>query len=571
MKLQRILVLSMSAIVGIIFVGLFFIYLAVAGVKDTAQNQTAQIGNQGKAIDSLVAEVNAVSPAVKTMNDIAALSRQLNTVQYTYADAGLTLLTSKLDSANENFDALAPNILALLTQYPELEEKRKSLEEGLEYSRIYGNKLFQSFENNSYSLGASMANGLRDQMAIISGVLEDISAQSTNAANGAVDRVIGETENVSSSAAKVSEGGRVIIDNADSVSKAVFIVGAIVLALTAIVAFLLVRVIKSATDQVVTTISEISRTNSLKLRINRKQKDELGAIAHDVDAMVANFGNVVGQVRSTANLVGDEIVAMSKRSDGLNGLIQNQQYSVENISAAITQMSASANEVSSNATSTADTAQKANETGQKGSRVVTASIKNIENLSAQMHSSQNTINQLAKDVESIGGILGVIESIAEQTNLLALNAAIEAARAGDQGRGFAVVADEVRSLAGRTQTSTVEIRQTIENLQKRTEQVVSAMEHSISTSSESVTQAQEANSAIGEISSAMSEIMNLTQLIATSAKEQSEAANEISQQVVALSDASVEVANLSNENQAGGQRMAKQGEDLNKTVSIFKL
>jgi methyl-accepting chemotaxis protein len=571
MKLQQILVISMSVIVLIIFVGLLFIFQSVSSVRNTANEQTKQILSQSTAIDQLIEEVNTVSPAVQTMNDTAELEAQLSSVQYAYADAGLTLLATKLDAANEAYDALMPVIDSIVKMTPELSEQYQEFTEAVEYARIYGNKIFSSFENNSPQIGASMANGLRDQMAVISGMLSVISESSVAAVSDSVTRVIVESDSVKSSATAVKTGGAVIIDEANSVSGAVFLVGLIVLALTAAVAFMLVRLLKSATDQVVSTVGEISRTKSLGLRINRKQKDELGDIARDVDGMVESFSNVVEQVHETAELVGVEIVAMSERSDGLNGLIQNQQYSVDNISAAITQMSASSSEVSSNATSTAETATQANETGQKSTNIVNASIKNIENLSSQLNSSQATINQLVSDVASIGGILEVIESIAEQTNLLALNAAIEAARAGEQGRGFAVVADEVRSLAGRTQTSTVEIRQTIENLQKRTELVVAAMDNSIKTSSESVAQAQEANEAISEISTALSEIMNLTQLIATSAREQSEAANEISGQVVALSDSSMEIADLSHENQAGGQRMANQGEDLNKAVSIFSI
>jgi len=571
MKLQQRLVLSMVAIVAIIFVGLFVIFQAVSGVKATADEQTVQITSQSQAISDLIDGVSSVSPAVDTMNDIAEIQKALFAVQYGYADAGLTLQRAKLDASNELFDALVPQIMAIFSRYPDLATRQVELEEGLEYSRIYGNKLLESFENNSPSLGASMANGLRDQMAVISSILTILSETSIAEVNHSVSQVITETDNVQLSADAVSAGGAVIIRSSSTVSQAVIIVGVIVLLLTAAVAWLLTQSLKSATDQVVKTVSEISRTKSLSLRINRRQNDELGVIARDVDAMVESFSSVVGQVRSTAVLVGDEIVSMSTRSDSLNGLIQNQQHSVENISAAITEMSASANEVSGNASSTADTALQANNIGDKGSTIVNASIQNIENLSAQLHTSQNTVNQLEVDVASIGGILEVIEGIAEQTNLLALNAAIEAARAGEQGRGFAVVADEVRSLAGRTQTSTVEIRQTIENLQKRTTEVVSAMQQSIETSTESVAQAQEANAAINEISTSLSEIMNLTQLIATSAKEQSEAANEISGQVVSLADSSMEISDLSGENTAGGQRMAVQGEQLNEAVSIFKI
>ncbi len=72
-----------------------------------------------------------------------------------------------------------------------------------------------------------------------------------------------------------------------------------------------------------------------------------------------------------------------------------------------------------------------------------------------------SMSKIKSNNEEINRAAAMISGIADQTNLLALNAAIEAARASVHGRGFAVVADEVRTLAAQSNSTAVEIQNSL--------------------------------------------------------------------------------------------------------------
>lgn len=96
------------------------------------------------------------------------------------------------------------------------------------------------------------------------------------------------------------------------------------------------------------------------------------------------------------------------------------------------------------------------------------SVNSLRKIADVAATSYQNVSELKELAEKIVGFVSTIAAIAEQTNLLALNAAIEAARAGEQGRGFAVVADEVRNLAQKTNQTTDEITQLVEQIKHQT-------------------------------------------------------------------------------------------------------
>ncbi|TKB50291.1 methyl-accepting chemotaxis protein [Ferrimonas sediminicola] len=370
----------------------------------------------------------------------------------------------------------------------------------------------------------------------------------------------------------------VVMDRSDNLAmvtqmrNTVILVGLAALAIGIAVAWIIGRGITRPIEATTATMTNIADGDGdLTLRLDDRGHDELADLARAFNRFAAKVHNTIGEVTGVARQLDDAAHQLASITGDTKQGMDRQLQETEQAATAMNQMSATVEEVAQNATLAADSAQNADTATDAGKEVVTSVSGSIHRLSSEIDGAVTVIRDLEQETGRIDGVLEVIRNIAEQTNLLALNAAIEAARAGDQGRGFAVVADEVRTLASRTQTSTQEIQQMIEQLQSQSARAVSVMDSSRHTSEQCVALAGSADQALGEISLAVSSITEMNMQIASAANEQSAVSNEINKNVTNINEIVAETGQQTDRAAQAGKDLARLSDNLARLISQFKL
>lgn len=301
------------------------------------------------------------------------------------------------------------------------------------------------------------------------------------------------------------------------------------------VAATIVASVKKPINLLVKRLELLSR-NNLKDNLAKPAYGEFGEISRSLDTLTGGLTDIIRQLKTQcAHLLGLADATSHISSSSRRQIVQ-QKSQAETLASAVTEMEHTARDVASNARDTNDIVFDIYKATKSGLRVVNANKELIDGLNSELNNAAHIVENLRRHAEGIGSIVSVINGIAQQTNLLALNAAIEAARAGEQGRGFAVVADEVRALATQTQSSTAEIAQMIEELQRSSVQAVDIMVRNKSVAVNCVEQSTLANDALQGISNGLDRIKDMTAAIAQAVAEQNSVATELAKGVVAMSE-----------------------------------
>ncbi|MDP2572100.1 methyl-accepting chemotaxis protein [Vibrio penaeicida] len=305
----------------------------------------------------------------------------------------------------------------------------------------------------------------------------------------------------------------------------------------------LIKVLMRPLDSLNDAIQDMaSGQGDLTKRLDTNTDSEFAALASGFNTFAETLQQRIQRTKALSVEIRNVTETTAVGAQESASAMATQMQELEQLATAMNEMATTSSDVANNAQGAASAAKDADGATEDGTKVVGYTTQAISNLSSRIDEAVEQVKQLESATANIETILEVINDIADQTNLLALNAAIEAARAGESGRGFAVVADEVRTLAQRTQESTTEIRNMIEQLQSGATAVASAMGQSKETADDTVTKAQEANESLDRIRSAIQRISDMNIQIASAAEEQSLVAEEINNNTINIRDLSSQVA-----------------------------
>ncbi|WP_379163717.1 methyl-accepting chemotaxis protein [Paenibacillus sp. sgz5001063] len=369
----------------------------------------------------------------------------------------------------------------------------------------------------------------------------------------AQDTVNHEAQNVVNDANKNIEAN---IDSYTSGKNTVIVSASVATIVALVLSFWISQSIVGPVSKILAVMVKLAG-GDLREQLTLKSRDELGKLGTAVNEMIISLRNLIGGTAESAQNVAASSEEISATTEQIASGSQSQAQAAQNINHLIQDLVKGIDEVAKNAEQVSELSILTRQGAEEGSNAVRESSLGMNDLSEKME-------LLEQDSQKIGEIIEVIDEIAEQTNLLALNAAIEAARAGEQGRGFAVVADEVRKLAERSSEATKQIAHIIRGMQKNTVLSVQAV-------SEVSALSDRTEGLIKGIVDRVNETTQQITGIAAACEEQAAQTNEVLFSIETIAAGSEESAAAAEETAASSQMLAGLADELNNSISAFKL
>lgn len=309
----------------------------------------------------------------------------------------------------------------------------------------------------------------------------------------------------------------------------------------------------------------------LSARLAVSSKDEVGELSHWVNQFIEKIAGLVRAVKKSTIQLRSTATQMAATS-------HEQEATVSSFGASTTQIAAATKEISATGAELTTTMAELDRVAKESATLASGGRDSLTEMRETMGAlatnsgliSQrlSTINEKARDIT---GVVTTITKVADQTNLLSVNAAIEAEKAGEYGRGFLVVAREIRRLADQTAAATLDIEQTVHQMQG----AVSAGVMEMDKFSEQVRRSVgEVGAVSGRLDRIIGQVQTLTDRFAhvtEGMRAQAEGAGQINEAMGSLSANVKETARSLGEFAAAAEGMRSSVEALKQEIGKFKL
>ncbi len=309
----------------------------------------------------------------------------------------------------------------------------------------------------------------------------------------------------------------------------------------------------------------------LGARIAVTSKDEVGELSHWVNQFLEKIAGLVRAVKKSTIQLRSTATQMAATS-------HEQEATVSAFGASTTEIAAATKEISATGVELTTTMGELDKVAKDSASLASGGRDSLTEMRGTMGAlatssgliSQrlSTINEKARDIT---GVVTTITKVADQTNLLSVNAAIEAEKAGEYGRGFLVVAREIRRLADQTAAATLDIEQTVQQMQG----AVSAGVMEMDKFSEQVRRSVgEVGAVSGRLDKIIGQVQVLTDRFAhvtEGMRAQAEGAGQINEAMGSLSANVKETARSLGEFAVAAEDMKSSVEALKQEIGKFKL
>jgi len=309
----------------------------------------------------------------------------------------------------------------------------------------------------------------------------------------------------------------------------------------------------------------------LTRRVKLASRDELGQASGYFNQTMAKLQEMITAVADASSQVNQQVSQATANVRQVKDNVSEGAEHTRSTATATGQMSATSAEIARNAETASAEADRARQQARTGGEAIRTMAARARDMDGRMNGLQQNVDSIQDNGRAMSGMIVAINEIADQTNLLALNAAIEAARAGEAGRGFAVVADEVRQLAIKTQASTAQITELLNENQRSNQELALSMSSVSEVAGAVLGAVAETEAVIGRMAGSVDTMNDMVEQIARAAREQAQTSQDITGSIEILSARQQESAALMDASISHLDELVQTANRLDAMVARFKV